>query len=225
MITISKEDYIKEIYSLISENREKISTTYLADKLNVSSAAVSDMAKRLDSDGFITYQKYKGIELTEKGKIMALKILRRHRLWESFLMHVFDLSWNEVHDEAEKLEHQTSDFLINKIDDYLGNPEFDPHGDPIPDKNGVLPEIPHSIDLCEAEIGKFYSIRRVEHDSKELLDYLTGLGIELSKEIEVIDRLKFDNSVSIKIGNNKISFSEIIASKIFVALKKEDLDG
>jgi DtxR family Mn-dependent transcriptional regulator len=140
MITISKEDYLKEIYKIAIDNDSNVSTANLAEKLSVTNAATSDMAKKLAKAGYIIYEKYKGIRLTTRGKKEALKIIRRHRLWESFLIETLGLNWGEVHEEAEKLEHQTSDFLIDKIDEYLDYPQFDPHGEPIPTKLGRIPE-------------------------------------------------------------------------------------
>ena len=122
-----------------------MSTAFLADKLEVSNAASTDMVKRLNTQGLLRYEKYKGVELTDQGEKLALRTIRRHRLWETFLINTLGLSWSEVHEEAEVLEHQTSDFLIDKIDQFLDYPEFDPHGDPIPSKDGKIPEIPDAI--------------------------------------------------------------------------------
>lgn len=134
MSTISKENYLKVIFNQNELVNDFVTTSQMAQELDVSNAAISDMAKKLSSEGLITYEKYKGMELTSKGEKMALKVIRRHRLWELFLMKILGLNWSEIHDEAENLEHHSSDFLIDKIDEYLGYPEFDPHGHPIPKK-------------------------------------------------------------------------------------------
>ncbi|MEN8194662.1 MAG: metal-dependent transcriptional regulator, partial [Bacteroidota bacterium] len=145
MPSISKENYLKAVYQLCQNSANSVSTLALAQKLNITNAATSDMAKGLLKQGFVNYKKYKGVSLTSKGKEIAVGILRRHRLWELFLMQSLELGWEEVHNEAENLEHQTSDFLIDKIDDYLGNPQFDPHGEPIPQKNGSIPRMVDQI--------------------------------------------------------------------------------
>lgn len=226
MISISKEDYLKEIYKISGGNNRRVSTAHLAEKLEVSNAATSEMAKKLDDQGFIYYEKYKGLKLTNKGEKLALKMLRRHRLWETFLIKTLGFSWSEVHQEAEVLEHQTSDLLIDKIDRHLGYPEFDPHGDPIPKQNGEMPVSPDLISLAEAKVGKVYSVSRVDHQSKEIMEYFTSLGIELNTQIEIINRLDFDNSIFILFNNTKHSFSSGVADKLFVTENSgEDKSG
>ena len=216
MANISKEDYIKEIYHLSAGSDTLVSTAFLANKLEVTNAASTDMVKRLDSQGLLCYEKYKGVELTAKGEELALKMVRRHRLWETFLIETLGMSWNEVHEEAEVLEHQTSEFLIDKIDEYLGFPQFDPHGDPIPSKEGVLPSMPGLINLTQVAVGEKYLFKRVDHNNKELMDYFTELGIELDKEFEVTNLLEFDGSIFIKFDGIVHSFSAKVASKLFV---------
>ena len=158
MPTISKENYLKSIYSLNSTHGENVSTSQVAQKLEITNAATSEMARKLAKLGYLNYEKYKGVELTEKGRKVALQIIRRHRLWEVFLINVLGMSWSEVHDEAEKLEHNTSETLINKIDEHLDFPEFDPHGHPIPNKFGEFPKLPKLVNLINAEVGKKYKI-------------------------------------------------------------------
>lgn len=216
MPTISKENYLKAVYNRIYESGSGATTSAIAEKLEISNAAISDMAKKLSNQGLITYAKYKGMELTSEGEKVALNVIRRHRLWELFLMQSLGLSWSEVHDEAENLEHSTSDFLIDKIDEFLEYPKFDPHGDPIPQKNGVIPEAPDVIELREAVVGKKYKIGRVSDKNSDLINYLTQIGIELAKEIEIIEKLSFDNSVIIKIDSKNHSLSEHVASNVFL---------
>ncbi|MBU1101203.1 MAG: metal-dependent transcriptional regulator [Bacteroidetes bacterium] len=219
MITISKEDYLKEIYALSLFTDEPVSTSKIAEKLNITNAATSDMAKKLSALDLLSYEKYKGVKLTEKGRTIALNTIRRHRLWETFLIKTLGLNWGEVHDEAEVLEHQTSEFLMDRIDQFLNFPEFDPHGDPIPTKEGLMPVLPEVVCLTEAEIGKTYIIQKVDHDNKEVMDYFTKLGIELYSEIALEDRMKFDNSVFVSINNIRHTFSQQVASKLFVVNK------
>jgi DtxR family Mn-dependent transcriptional regulator len=220
MPTISKEDYLKAIYNEVTVSSKTVSTAQLAGKLSVSNSATCDMAKKLADQGLIVYAKYKGIDLTSKGKKIALDIIRRHRLWELFLMKVLDLSWSEVHDEAEKLEHQTSNYLINKIDDFLDHPDFDPHGDPIPKRNGELPDLPKFISLKDCEVGKKYKIIRVNDENNEIIEYFTKLGLLLHKEITVIEKLSFDNTIFIQDDDTNHTLSEKVADKLSVELIK-----
>lgn len=222
MPSISNEDYIKAIYGITKNNGKNVTTSVLADKLNVSSAAISEMARKLADNGYISYAKYKGMELTRKGEKLALKVIRRHRLWELFLIKSLGLSWSEVHDEAEKFEHHTSEFLIDKIDEFLEYPKFDPHGDPIPSKDGVMPELPAQMPLSEAKEGVTYRVIRVNDESSELMEYFTKLGVQLQKKIKVLGKLSFDNSVFIQINGNKHSLSEMVADKLSVAPVKEE---
>lgn len=208
MPTISKENYLKSIYSLNLTTEENVTTSQVAQKLEITNAATSEMARKLSEQGYLTYEKYKGVELTDKGKKVALQIIRRHRLWESFLMKVLGMSWSEVHDEAERLEHNTSESLINKIDEHLEFPEFDPHGHPIPNKNGEIPKIPKLVSLVNAEVGKKYKIFRVADESSELIQYLTKLDLILYKEIKIIEKLSFDNSIIVQVNGSNHSLSE-----------------
>lgn len=214
MATASKENYIKTIYQYQREG-SNISTSEIAEELEVTNAATSGMAKKLSQEGLISYTKYKGIELTEKGETLALQVIRRHRLWELFLNKVLGLSWGELHEEAERLEHSTSDFLINKIEDYLDFPQFDPHGDPIPDRNGVMPDLPEFIKLNDCVIKKTYRIARVNDRNSELMEYLIKIGLILNKKFKVVQKLSFDNSIIISLDGNEYSLSDKIANNIY----------
>lgn len=220
MVTIPKEDYIKAVFTISFNGNGKVSTKDISEKLEVSNAATSEMARKLSLQGLINYEKYKGISLTAKGEKLALKILRRHRLWELFLIQILGLSWSEVHDQAERLEHHTTEFLIDKIDEHLGFPEFDPHGHPIPRKNGQLPKQPEVTALSEAKIGSSYKLVCVKDESKELMDYLTSIGLQLHTEIRLINKLSFDDSVFVQINKKQISFSKKIADKLSVSVIK-----
>ncbi len=215
MPTISKEDYIKAIYQLESYPDKSVSTTDVANKLEVSKAATSEMVQRLSEQGFLNYEKYRGMSLTEEGKKTALHIIRRHRLWELFLMDVLGLTWSEVHAEAEVLEHSTSEFLIEKLDKYLGFPRFDPHGEPIPDKFGNLPELPDCLPLQLCEVGKDYRLVKVIDSSKELMNYFTEIGLSLNKLVTIVSRLSYDNSTMIQVGKDSFNISEKISTNLF----------
>ncbi len=221
MSTVSKENYLKVIFNHNHSSGENASTVKLAQELAVSNAAISDMAKKLSQEGLITYKKYKGMELTDEGEKIALNVIRRHRLWELFLIKVLDLSWSEVHDQAERLEHHTSEFLIDKIDEYLEYPEFDPHGHPIPRKNGTLPKSPKLMILAEAEQGIEYEIIQVDDRNNQLIDYLSKVGLVLNSKFKVIDKLEFDKSLTVKLNSNTIMISQKISESIFV--KKAEL--
>lgn len=221
MPSISKENYIKAVYSLCQNGVNSVSTSALAAKLNITNAATSDMAKGLSKQGFIKYEKYKGVSLTSKGKKTAIAILRKHRLWELFLMKSLGLGWEEVHSEAEYLEHQTTEFLINKIDDFLGNPKFDPHGEPIPQRNGTIPSLEKQIPLSKSQVGKEYVVKRVNDESKEVMNYFTEIGLNLNSKIKIKNFLKYDNSTIIELNNHVHSFSEKISRRIFISQLNE----
>ena len=221
MSTISKENYLKAIFSHISEMENNASTSMIANHLSISSSAISDMAKKLSKEGLVQYEKYKGIMLTPHGEKAALKVIRRHRLWELFLMNVLGLDWSEVHDEAEKLEHYSSDFLIDRIDEYLGHPDFDPHGHPIPKKNGSLPEIPNVILLAEAETNNKYELIRVNDKESELINFLKRVGLKLNSKLEILDKLDYDNSISVMFNKKNITLSKKVTDNLFVRLIEE----
>lgn len=216
MPTISKEDYLKTIFNQRIEKSGMVTTSRLAEVLEISNAATSEMAKKLSDEGFVQYQKYKGLDLTGEGEKIALEVIRRHRLWELFLMKVLNLSWSEVHDEAEMLEHTTTDFLINKIDEYLKYPQFDPHGSPIPGKNGEMPLQPFIMPLNQTESGKSYFVKRVADENSELVNYFSKIGLLIDTEIFIKQKFSFDNSIIINVRNVDITLSEKVCKSIFV---------
>ena len=223
MPTISKEDYIKTIYSFHLDGGYPVSTSRIAKKLEVSNPATSDMTKKLASQKFLKYFRYRGVTLTSKGEKLALKILRRHRLWELFLTSVLKMSWSDVHEEAEKLEHQTSDALADKLDDFLGNPQFDPHGAPIPQKNGGLPKTAGQVNLSEAVIGKQYKLSRVRDHNRELIEHLTDIGLLLNTKFQIVDKLNFDGTVIVKLKSGKHSLSFKVAEQLFICPEEENV--
>ncbi len=219
-LTISKENYLKSIYTLAKGNGNFVSLTELSKELNVSKSAVTEMSKKLFLQGCIKYVKYKGIKILPKGKKIALKVIRKHRLWELFLLETLGLSWDEVHSEAEKLEHSSSDFLIDKIDEHLKYPKIDPHGEPIPDKNGNYRLEIKDFPMSNCEIGKQYKITRVNDRKEDLIRYLSQINIQLNKKIKIIDKLKFDNSIIIDIDGNIHSLSNKLVSNIYLSKLK-----
>ncbi len=216
MSTISTENYLKKIFNHKKAFGEKINAVKLAQELSVSKAAISEMAKKLSKHGLISYEKYKGMELTDKGENMALNVIRRHRLWELFLIKVLDMPWSEVHEQAEILEHHTSEKLIDRIDEYLGFPDFDPHGHPIPKKNGTLPGDQDYITLADAAEGSSYELVQVDDHEKKLISYLTKVGFVLNTQFEVINKLDFDKSFTIKFKDTIISLSQKISDSLYL---------
>ena len=221
MKNISKEDYLSVIYKTSDSNGE-IKANQIAVKLNISNAAVTDMLRKLSKDGYVDYKRYKGVKLTRSGEDYARNMVRRHRIWEVFLHQVVGLPWDKVHSEAENLEHSSSDELIDRLEEMLDYPEFDPHGDPIPDKNGTLPGKRNSVALSRIGIGERVEVVRVHDFDHTFLAYLSGIGINLNTELLVKEILEFDNSMLIGINGNEINISNTIAENIFVIRKLND---
>ncbi len=214
MYSTSVEDYLKHIYQLQSSG-SKVNTTTLAGVLNVSPASVSEMVSKLSKPGWIENTPYKGFSLTKEGEKIAVNLVRKHRLIEVFLHVHLGYSWDEVHNEAEKFEHVCTDKFINKLDEYLSYPKFDPHGDPIPDINGNITD-KINILLCDAMTDKSYIVRKVNDTSDEVLRYISSIGIKLNTEIFVSEKIAFDESVLININNINHLLSRKIAENIFV---------
>lgn len=215
MNNVSQEDYLTAIYRNLDDAGE-IKPNLLASKLEISNAAVTDMLRKLSRDGFVDYQKYKSIKLTGEGEVYAKNMLRRHRIWEVFLHQTLGMPWDKVHDEAEKLEHSSSDEIINLLEEFLEYPEVDPHGYPIPDKNGKIKKSKTVVAVTELNENDSAKVIRVNDDVKNLLSYVTKIGISLGKDILVKDKLEYDGSVLVKIDNKEINISNKIASNIFV---------
>ncbi len=215
MKNISKEDYLSTIYR--HRNSEGgIKATQLAEQLEISNAAVTDMMKKLSKDGLVNYARYKGIKLTGQGESYARNMVRRHRIWELFLQRIVGMPWDKVHDEAEQLEHSSSDELVNRLEEMLDYPKFDPHGDPIPDKNGMLPKQKKLIPLSMIKTGEKVEVVRVNDFDNDFLNYLSGIGIKLNKKLIIKDVLNFDKSMFIEIDGSEINISNTIAANIFV---------
>lgn len=215
MINISQEDYLTAIYRNI-DGAGEIKPNLLASKLEISNAAVTDMLRKLSRDGFVDYQKYKSIKLTKEGESYAKNMLRRHRIWEVFLNQTLGMSWDKVHDEAEKLEHSSSDELINLLEEFLEYPKVDPHGYPIPDKNGKIKSTKTVVAITELKENDSAKILMVNDDVKNLLSYVTKIGITLGKEIKIKGILDYDGSVLILMDEKEVNLSNKIASNIFV---------
>lgn len=210
----SVEDYIKHIYGLRYRGK-KTSTSALACVLKISPASVSEMVSKLSKLGWIRNTPYRGFALTRTGEKIAVKLVRKHRLIEVFLQQHLGYSWDEVHTEAEKLEHVCSDKFINRLDEYLGFPKSDPHGDPIPDINGKIPQI-QNLRLVDAKVQRNYVVSKVKDTSDEILKFLSRIGIGLNSHVQLVEKLKFDESVLISINGKRHLLSKKIAENIFV---------
>lgn len=214
-LTTSEENYVKSIYHLQSA-AEKVNTNALAKQLNTKAASVTDMLKKLKMKKLIQYERYYGFKLNEKGNQTALSIIRRHRLWEFFLVAKLGFQWDKVHVIAEELEHVSSLELIKKLDAFLGNPRIDPHGDPIPDVNGKLPVI-KQISLATLPVKRTAVISSVSNHSAQMLEMLTHYGIGIGSQIRVNKTFDFDGSVEIKLPRQPACIiSEQVAKNIFV---------
>lgn len=196
------EDYAKAIYSLTGWGRETASTNDLAERLGVTAGSVSAMVKRLDEEGLVERVPYQGVRLTAEGTRIALAVLRRHRLLELFLAEVLEVPWEDVHDEAEVLEHALSEKLAELIATKLGDPEFDPHGDPIPSREGSIAER-ETVSLAELEPGDHGTFVRISDSDPAMLRYLTEQGIAVGDELELIERQPFDGPCTIEIGDRR----------------------
>jgi DtxR family transcriptional regulator, Mn-dependent transcriptional regulator len=218
MKNISKEDYLSEIYKNEVLNGHT-KANLIAEKLRISNAAVTDMFKKLKREGHIKHEPYRGVELTTQGREYAQNMVRRHRIWELFLHQIVGLPWDKVHDEAHHLEHSGSDELINRMEEMLNYPTFDPHGDPIPSKNGIVPKQKKNVALSSLKQNQHGIVIRVNDFDNNFLTYLSNIGIELKKEIKVCELLNFDKSVLVEINGEKINLSQTIAANIFVRIK------
>jgi DtxR family Mn-dependent transcriptional regulator len=216
-LTVAEENYIKSIYKL-QDGQAVVSTNAIAYELATKPASVTDMAKKLKEKKLIDYEKYQGISLTSEGKRMALQIVRRHRLWECFLVEKLSFSWDEVHEIAEELEHVRSEKLVNRLSEFLGNPTTDPHGDPIPDAQGKFNKVKQLVSLDKATARRL-EVAGVADQSSALLEFLNAKGIRLGTQIDVIERYEFDNSVEIKIRNQPaFTISEQVSKNIMVKI-------
>ncbi len=217
MITLAEENYLKAILTISLKVNSIVSTNEIAHEIGTSPASVSDMLKKLADKKFIKYQKYKGVKLNNLGKSTAISILRKHRLWETFLVNKLDFNWSQVHEVAEQLEHIKSQELIDKLDDFLGYPSFDPHGEPIPTKKGEIPKR-NTISLSELKAGQQGVVMGVNLDEVNFLDYLNKLNIKIGSLIKVIDTEIFDQSLTINIKKTKYHISNNVAKHILIKL-------
>jgi len=218
MITLAEENYLKSILGIILKTNKRASTNSIADEICTTPASVSDMLKKLQQKKLINYKKYNGVSLSVTGKKIAISVVRKHRLWETFLVKKLHFNWEEVHDLAEQLEHIKSKNLINKLDAFLGYPKFDPHGEPIPTKNGELP-FSNTIPLNEIKLKAKGKVMGVTIDKKSFLQYLTKLNIKIGTNIEILEKISFDQSLIIKIDDTNTHISNDVAKYLLIKTK------
>jgi len=215
MNSFTEENYLKAIYKLSLNGVQGVSTNAIADKLATKPSSVTDMIKKLADKKLVSYQKYQGVNLTKKGSDVAVSIIRNHRLWEVFLVEKLNFKWDEVHDLAEELEHINTHKLTERLDEFLGFPKFDPHGDPIPDKDGNI--IQHKdVTLSELRRGEKAVVVGVKEHSKSYLNYLEQLQLVLGVEVEVKDIVEFDATMQILVNNKQVIISNQASKNLIV---------
>lgn len=217
MPSYTEENYLKAIYKLAeAQPGQEVSTNSVAEALHTRAASVTDMLRRLGEKGLLHYTRYRGVTLTTEGRRLALLTIRKHRLWEVFLVQQLGFNWDEVHDVAEQMEHIDSDLLIRRLDEFLGYPQLDPHGDPIPTAEGVLHRPQHRL-LADLRPGDQGVVVAVKNTSAPFLQYLDKVGVKLGTKLEVVDKIAFDNSLEIKISSAKeYLISAEVSRNIFV---------
>jgi len=215
MLSLTEENYLKAIYHLSEGGSKSVLTNELAEAMNTKAASATDMIKKLSAKEFISYEKYYGVNVTIKGKAEALMVIRKHRLWETFLVEKLGFTWDEVHEVAEQLEHINSPRLIQKLDEFLGFPTVDPHGDPIPDSKGKLKVLP-LISLDQAKAGYSGKITAVKDSDSDLLKYLDKVGARPGVKIKILGKEAYDESMEILIDDHRVFISKEVSQNILV---------
>jgi DtxR family transcriptional regulator, Mn-dependent transcriptional regulator len=215
MQSFTEENYLKIIYHLSSDTDAAVQTNAIAEKIGTKAASVTDMIKKLADKQLIIYQKYQGVKLTDTGKRTAINIVRKHRLWEVFLVEKLNFKWDEVHDIAEELEHINSSELIERLDEFLAFPKNDPHGDPIPDKDGKFDSATF-IKLNKLKTNEQGLVIGVSEHSSAFLKHLEKLGLTLGKLVRVTDITDFDGSIELLVESKKINISREVAKHILI---------
>ena len=218
--TTSEENYLKAIFHLQTQD-EIVTTTALATKLDTKPASVTDMMKKLNAKKLLNYKPYYGFSLSQEGKKIALHVIRRHRLWEYFLSEKLKFDWNEIHNLAEELEHINNKKLIERLDEYLNYPQFDPHGDPIPDSKGKIKKS-KKISLAELPFNKPAEVCQVSNQTNEMLELLNHKNIGIGTKIEVKRHFNYDQSLEIKIKSSFMTISETLAKNIYVSYEQDN---
>lgn len=216
MLSFTEENYVKGIYALTRNHDKGASTNEIAHFMKTKASSVTDMVKKLSKKKLINYVPYQGVTLTEEGRLTAVKVLRKHRLWEVFLVDKLGFKWDEVHEIAEELEHIQSDKLIEKLDMFLGYPKQDPHGDPIPDKDGNMLDL-RDTTIADLTKNQFGMIIGLKDTSPEFLKFLESAGLTLGKTIGIKDVVDYDNSMVISVNmTHERTISHMIAKNLYV---------
>lgn len=218
MYSFTEENYLKAIYHLSLEQKGTISTNAIAEKLQTRASTVTDMLRKLSDKNLLIYRKYQGVQLSPKGSEVAIGTIRKHRLWKVFLVKQLGFGWEEVHEIAEQLEHIQSAALTTRLDEYLGHPRYDPHGDPIPDKNGVFPS---RVDrtLSDCKCGHHVIIKGVKDTSPDFLKFLKKINLDLGEELLVKEKETYDNSIRVALRNgNELSLSQQVSGNLLVKI-------
>lgn len=222
MLSPAEEDYLKAVFQLSENGKAAVSTNDLADLMKTKPASASDMIRKLAVKELLSHEKYRGVHITETGRKEALKVIRKHRLWEVFLVERLRFNWDEVHEVAGQLEHIRSPLLVERLDQFLGHPQYDPHGDPIPNAKGeynLKPKLP----LSELTVGTEATIVAVKDASPLFLQYLDKIGAQINASIQLLDRVEYDGSVQIRInGGRELFVSREAASNLMVTENEEE---
>ena len=215
MFSLAEENYLKAIYHLEQQIQGEVSTNAIAERMDTKPSSVTDMVQKLAEKEVLSYKKYKGTLLTPNGRKIAANVIRKHRLWEVFLVEKLNFQWDEVHEIAEQLEHIQSDELVSRLDRFLGNPDFDPHGDPIPDKHGNVKRTEKKL-LSECDKNQRGVCVGVKETSAEFLQYLDKRKISIGTKIKVLGKEFFDGSMIIQVGGDQFFVSQKIAENLYV---------
>ncbi|MDR6782942.1 metal-dependent transcriptional regulator [Pedobacter africanus] len=217
MQSFTEENYLKTIYHLSQNQDTPVQTNAIAEKMQTKAASVTDMMKKLADKQLVDYKKYQGVQLTASGKSAAVNIVRKHRLWEVFLVEKLNFKWDEVHDIAEDLEHIQSADLVERLDEFLGFPKSDPHGDPIPDKSGNFIAVPF-VKLNKLKAEDQGLIMGVSEHSSAFLKHLEKSGLTLGKKVKIMEINDFDGSIELNLEQKKINVSREVAKHILIKL-------
>ncbi len=224
MPSLTVENYLKAILQIqMHDNSEWVSPGQLAQALNVAPGTVTSMLKTLAESQLADYRPYEGAKLSQSGRTLAMRMLRRHRLIEQFLVQTLDLTWDRVHEEAEPMEHAVSEFIVDRNDEYLGRPEFDPHGDPIPTAEGEMRgDIGSAVRLTDCDAGTHVRIVRVTNQEAEFLRYLSEAGLEIGTEAEIVENNAQSGIVTTHVSGGPVPLSHATADALLVTLSRTD---
>lgn len=219
-LSLSEENYLKAIYFLLRNNEyDLVPTTELAGRLNAKASSITDMVRKLDQKKLVRHRPYKGIDLTEEGERNAMKVIRKHRLWEVFLVEYLGFGWEEVHDVAEQLEHIQSDKLVDRLDDFLGYPAYDPHGDPIPDANGKIRNAYTEL-MSDCDAGQQGMIGRIKDSSADFLRLIEERDLRPNTRFRIISKEPYDGIMELERNSKRVTISEKVASNLFVKIDR-----